>query len=510
VIAAAWVLLGSGHVLSREMTWDLLFNLEGAWHIEHGHVPHRDFHDPLGPLSFALTNLGFRVVGPTAMAFVIGELIALAVVFPIAVVAAARRLAPLPAFLVVVYVGLLILQPANLGDAPSAYSFAMAYNRWGWAALTVLGLLLYVDPLRVRGVPWIDLALAGTLVVVLFYLKITFAAVAFGGMVASLVTVGRVRERWPWWAGLVVLVALTIAAPFNHAYLAETWQYATSGYARVDLFGHLNLLAANRAELALYAVTIGLLLWLWQCGRAKFEVVVSACLLAGIGVFVLSQNAQAGDMPVGIVIAVLAYNTVLGAGRAPHALRAPELTTVLMVALIWPLLSVGTSAKVLAGYYRAATRQQALLMPSRHNLKGLSDALDRAGFPLLSTTREPPLRDPLGQAEYVASLVEAAAHLSDRPQKVLILDQVNPLPFVLGYPPPRGSTLWLSPQGPGRGPGELFDDVDVVLVPKYSTYAPTTAFLLATYGGYLAQSFPLRSETVSWTFLRRPGHAPSR
>ena len=117
VLAGAWVLLASGLVLSREMTWDLLFNLEGAWHIEHGHVPHRDFHDPLGPLSFALTNLGFRFVGPTAMAFIVGELIALAMLFPVAVVAAAGRLAPLPAFLVVLYVGLLILQPANVGDA---------------------------------------------------------------------------------------------------------------------------------------------------------------------------------------------------------------------------------------------------------------------------------------------------------------------------------------------------------------------------------------------------------
>jgi hypothetical protein len=137
------------------------------------------------------------------------------------------------------------------------------------------------------------------------------------------------------------------------------------------------------------------------------------------------------------------------------------------------------------------------------------DTLDRAGYPLLSTTREPPLRDPLGQAEYVESLVEAAAHLSDRPQNVLVLDQVNPLPFVLGYPPPRGSMLWLSPNGPAREPHELFDDVDVVLVPKYSTYAPATAFLLDAYGGYLAQTFPRRSETASWTFLRRSGPRPS-
>lgn len=518
VLAGAWALLASGLVLSREMTWDLLFNLEGAWHIQQGHVPHRDYHDPLGPLSFNLTNLGFRFAGPTAMAFLIGELITLAMVFPVAVVAAARRLAPLPAFLVVLYMSLLILQPANVGDAPHAYSFAMSYNRWAWVALTILGLLLFVDPRQVRGVPWLDLALAGALVVFLFYLKITFAVVAIGGMVAAVATVRRVREQWPWWAGLVVLIVLTIAAPFNHSYLRDIWQFSMSGYARVDLFGHLNVFAANRAEFALYAVTIGLLVWLWQSGRARFEIVGSAGLLTGIGMLALSQNEQQADMPVGIVITLLAYNTVMGLCRGPRALRASELTTILLVVLVWPLMSVGASAKVLGGYYRATTRLDLLLMPTAFNLKGLAvpardskvpDALDRAGYQLLSTTRQPPLRDPLGQAEYVDTLVEATAMLADRPQRILVLDQVNPLPFVLGYPPPRGSTLWLRPRTPALEPHEIFHDVDVVLVPKYSTSAACTAFLLDTYGGFLAQAFPLRSETASWTFLRRAGSRPS-
>ena len=518
VLAGVWVLLASGLVLSREMTWDLLFNLEGAWHIEHGHAPHRDFHDPLGPLSFALTNLGFRVTGPVPMAFIAGELIVLALLFPTAVVAAAGRLAPLPAFLVVLYVGLLILQPANVGDLLYAYSFAMSYNRWAWAALTILGLLLFVAPRGEKGRPWLDLAMAGGLVVFLFYLKITFAVVALGGMVAAIVIARHVRERWRWWSALVVLIVLIIAAPFNHPYLRDTSQFAMSGYARVDLFGHLNVFAANRAEFTLYAATIGLLAWLWQSGRSGFEAVVSAALLTGIGMFVLSQNAQQADMPVGIVITALAYNTVAALGRGPRAVRPSELTTILLIVLVWPVMSVGASAKVLAGYYRATTKLPQLLMPDTFNLRGLavpardadvSDALARAGYEVRSPLREPPLRDPLAQGEYVETLIEAAALLNDRPQRILILDQVNPLPFVLGYPPPRGSTLWLSPHAPERAPHEVFDDVDVVLVPKYSTYAPGTAYLLDTYGGYLAQTFPVRTQSASWTFLRRPVPSPS-
>ena len=40
VLVAIWALLSPGLVLSHEMTWDFLFNLSGAWHLQHGHVAH--------------------------------------------------------------------------------------------------------------------------------------------------------------------------------------------------------------------------------------------------------------------------------------------------------------------------------------------------------------------------------------------------------------------------------------------------------------------------------------
>ena len=519
VIVGAWALFASGLVLSREMTWDLLFNLEGAWHIEHGHVPHRDFHDPLGPLSFILTNLGFRFAGPTAMAFIVGELIALAMLFPMAVVAAAGRLAPLPAFLVVLYVGLLILQPANVGDLPYAYSFAMSYNRWAWAALTILGLLLFVDPRRVKGRPWLDLAMAGGLVIFLFYLKITFAVVAIGGMVAAIATVRRVREQWPWWTGVVVLIVLTIAAPFNHSYLRDTWQFAMSGYARVDMLGHLNVFAANRAELSLYAVTIGLLVWLWQSGRGSFEVVVSAGLLAGIGMFVLSQNAQEADIPVGIVITLLAYNTVAALCRGPRALRPSELTTILLIVLVWPA-DVGRRLRQGAGGLLSRHHPAPSLADAGHaqpswpggarseqrgvgcpRAGGLPAAEHNPGTTAARSAGAGGVRRVAGRSRRPA-VGSAAEHPGPRPGQSAAIRARLP------------AAAWqhavaVAPGTRCAAPHEIFDDVDVVLVPKYSTYAPCTAFLLDAYGGFLAQTFPVRTETASWTFLRRSVPRPS-
>jgi len=517
---AAWLLWSPGHLYSREMTWDLLFNLEGAWQIEQGQIPHVDFHEPLGMLGFTLTSFGFHVVGFTPRAFLVGEMVVLVAILATAIPVAARRLAPAPAVLFTAYVALLILQPANIGDAPNAYSFAMSYNRWGWAALSTLCLLLFVDPRRGRDSQW-DEVVTALLCVFLFYLKITFAAAAVGALAVAMVLMRRLRRHWGSWLVVVGGLALIAAAPVNRAYIREIWIYANSGYARIDLAYLVNIFIANRAEYTLQGAVLGILFWLWQAGRVRLEVVVASFVVTAIGLFVLTQNAQFADIPLGIIICLMLYNALAitrptSLTPGPHASMPSGLRTLLIVVLLWPALTVFGSAKVFAGYYHAATGSEVMLAPSTTNLRGLAVPpldhevpidLARMGYSILSSTRPSPLRDPLTQAEYVESLVEAASLLAGHPQKVLVIDQVNPMPYVLGYPPPRGSLLWMGPDAPPRVAGAIFDDVDVVLVPKYSTYAPTTALMLRTYYDYLQRHFPDRTESARWTILRRTAAA---
>src|SRR3979490_2786084 len=74
-LPAIWAVLSVPVVYSREMTWDLMFNLDGAWRIYTGQAPHVDFHDPIGTLPFAVTALGFYLVGTKPFAFIVGECI---------------------------------------------------------------------------------------------------------------------------------------------------------------------------------------------------------------------------------------------------------------------------------------------------------------------------------------------------------------------------------------------------------------------------------------------------
>jgi len=97
LIVLMWMLLWPGWVVSREMTWDMLFILEGAWHVFQGQIPHIDFHDPVGGLNFLLTAVGFHLVGVRPLAFLAGSCVMALALFVCACVAAAPRLPLLPA-----------------------------------------------------------------------------------------------------------------------------------------------------------------------------------------------------------------------------------------------------------------------------------------------------------------------------------------------------------------------------------------------------------------------------
>ena len=232
VLLALWALLSPRLVLSREMTWDFLYNLSGAWHLRHGHVAHVDFHEPVGQLNFMLTLLGFDLVGPTPFAFLVGVTIVTAVVFASASFAAMRRLPVLPAALFVTFVSLLVLMPANVGDRPDAYSFAMSYNRYGWSLLSILALILFVPPHDGHAGGGIDVVHAGLLLVALFYLKITYFAggLAFVGL--ALLISPHIRARLPAWLAIAGLVVANTVAPWNHAYLLDILHAAEAGAVR--------------------------------------------------------------------------------------------------------------------------------------------------------------------------------------------------------------------------------------------------------------------------------------
>jgi hypothetical protein len=511
VLVALWALLSPGLVLSHEMTWDFLYNLAGAWHLQHGHVAHVDFHEPVGQLNFMLTLLGFELVGPTPFAFLVGVAIVAAVVFASAWAAAMRRLPVLPAALFVIFTSLLVLMPANIGDKPNAYSFAMSYNRYGWSLLSILALILFVPPRdRVAG-DWIDVANAGLLLVALFYLKVTYFAggLAFVGL--AILVSPHIRARLPAWLAIGGLIVANAVAPWNHPYLLDILHAAAAGAVRDSLTFHLNNFFANAEGYAPYAAGLVAAVWMWARGIAPLRVPLAVAGILAIGAFVLSQNHQSHGLPVGIVIAFLLYDQI----RERFGPTVP----VLPMLMVFPLFAIGASALSLAGYHAHAGREALLQVVDRTQLKGLAVPAERRGLlaafadgrfgaALLTWSRATQPRFELSPAEYVETIVEAAALLGDGRHcrgGVVVLDQVNPFPFMLGWPPARGGNLWSGPGAPVRPADEIFADAGHVLIPKFSTYGAWTELARLEYGPYLSENFRAREETQSWIVLSREG-----
>lgn len=514
VLLSLWLLLAPERVFSREMTWDLMFNLAGAWRIQNGHVPNVDFHDPVGPLGFWLTYLGFSAVGPGPRAFLVGQAIFLVFAFATALIAACRRLPTVPAVLFVLYGSLLVAMPVNIGAMPNAYTFAMSYNRWGWSTLATLCLLLFLPP-RSQRLVWLDVITGGLLLVAMFYLKVTFAVAGAGVVMVALLLSPHVREQWRWWVLALTLALGNAFAPHNQAYLTDIVEATGGGLLRPPL-DHLRLFLASNAEYALYGAAVLLLLWMWRYGQAGFQYVMFAALVPCVGTFVVSQSNQTGTLPLGTVIAYLIYHVLRNDRRIMTTFRGAEVL-LLVAVLLLPALSVASAMSTVGGYHVVAKRDTGMLAVQATNLRGLAvpqeedyatPILANLAFPhrLLSSSLQHSPKHQISDRQYVQTLIEAASLFADgrrAPVRIVVLDQVNPMPFMLGYPPPHGGYLWLWPDMPPRPADEFFGDADVVLIPKFSTYSRTTLTALETYDDYLANTFPVREESPSWTILSR-------
>jgi hypothetical protein len=88
--------------------------------------------------------------------------------------------------------------------------------------------------------------------------------------------------------------------------------------------------------------------------------------------------------------------------------------------------------------------------------------------------------------------------------RVLTLGYVNPFPFALGRPSPRGSSLsfWVGytiSAGNYFPPSSLFAEADAVMVPTVECQAkPTTDALLAQYNPVLQRDYELRAKSGYW------------
>lgn len=507
---ASWMLASPGLIVSRHMTWDMLFNLAGAWQLQNGHVMHIDFHDPLGTVAFRMSEIGFWLTGVSVWGYIVGEILAAAVVAIAAVVAASRRLPLLPALVFVGYSSLLVLMPTNVGDSINDITFAMSYNALGWASLGVLSLIFFVPPRGEALNGWPDLVVVALLILALYDLKITYFGAAMAELAVALAVSEPIRRHKGRWVVLGAAISIHAVAPYNWPYLADLFTAIEAGAINNDIRALTVRLFDNVPELSLLAIAALTAIGLWRSGDIPLRLPAGIVMLIVTAAGILSQNTQTQGLTLSVVIAFLLYDYFRGDRNEG---RSPARLWILAVALTFPLIVLSKQGANMMIYYRQASLGRELFVFDKGPLQGLAVPAGRSGLfdalkgqvadhKLFNRIRSVETGDQdISQFEYARTLLDAAALFEPaafQRGSIVLFDQVNPMPFMLKRRPPRGANLWLAPHFPWPTAEKMLGDASYVLIPKFSTDFNVTRMAVERYTPYLRQHFPDRVESRSW------------
>jgi len=524
-LTLAVLLVLPGKTFTYIYSHDMMIFLDGADRVLSGQVPNRDFGTPLGLLTYLMPALGlwlggsFGAMMPHAMAaFAL-------MILPMLVYACASRLRLEYALILALFTITLVLTPANVGE--QFPSFGMFYNRWGYALLAIV-FVLTLPPLRGERRPFADGAVAALILILSFYLKISYFGIAAGFVLLLLFPRATRATAIAAFVGAAAgIAAVELLWGGTASYLSDIGRAAeASGVVRGTLPGLAGVAVYNVGMVAPFALLLGFAWWrgvsLWTLFLCLF--------MAGAGMLLANQNAQGAGLltliPAGIVashsiargqpeeagssVPLLAFVLVASIAATSILFSTEGLLRHTMMAMRDPTAAPRYAAEV-DGFIAQEVDKPAPGMPGLETLRG-AYAAERFDLAMVTQIRGLPVGQIIAQPEYLwsvqdgAQLVRSQARLAG---KILALDMANPFNALLGRPAPLGIDSW---HHAGRTFSDtthplaerLFGDVDVVLVPKAPVDPGSALLFRRLYAAYLDQRFERVATSDYWhAYARR-------
>ncbi len=493
IVAAicALVLAWPGQTVTTKYVNDLFIFLDGIHRINTGQVPNRDFHTALGPLVYYAPALGYWLSGTFGGAMPVGMAVIVAALALPAAHILSSRLRPAIALPLGVYLILVAAVPINLGESVSALSFAMFYNRIGWAGL---GLLLVMH-LRPEGFGrlqhGLDAACATFLVILMLYIKISYGIVGIGFLILLLLDS---RQRlWSLTAlGLVAIGGLVVELFWGgtKAHIADLLLAGEVSGSLKPIDQITQVLFGNLPDFTIFVAFAGLALW--RTRSVRDLLFFGFC--GGSGFLLIMQNFQTSGIVTLVAGAAVAVERLARSDRPASEGHRRSLTAgaqLLLFAFVLPGSLQHAAALGLHAGLASLDRGQAAPLPNFGEVK-LVRLWNDGDYPAF--------------ARYFDSIADGARALSGLEQetdRVLVLDFVSPFSAGLGIEAPTGDSTW---HHWGRTVNEhsflpaktLFRDVRIVMEPKWPVDGSTTEGLKAIYAEYIGDKFELVGETADW------------
>ena len=489
VLAATLVLPGA--TVTTKYVNDLFIFLDGAYRITTGQVPNVHFHTSLGPLAFYLPAFGLGMTGRMASAMPVGMALVVLVLAVISAEVLASRMRKVVALPLALFLLLGVAAPANTGEGVGDLSFAMFYNRVGWASLGLL-LVMYLPRRDSKRRDLADAICATALVLLMLYLKITYGLAE----IAFLVFMLPDRRQWRWAAtslGSTVISVFIIESlwggSLSHLQDLRLASDVSGGVPAIRSL--VDVVLRNLPDMAVYAIFIAVLLLL----RRNVRDIAFVGFCAAGGVLIIEQNFQTlGIVTLGASAAVITELVFPSRMPAAHPALGRGLPLLLAVLLLPPTATNATNLSIHA-FYSFSGKGEEVPLPTFNDIRLV---------PMWSQNQYDVFR------RYNASLEDGARALTslEGPERVAVLDFVNPFSAGMTLPPPAGDSAWyhwgrtLNREHHPEAE-EYFADVDLILDPKAPIEAWTANGMRDIYSSYILEHFELATETGYWRIYRR-------
>jgi hypothetical protein len=522
LVSGTVLVLGPSQIMGP---WDVFILLEGGWRIFIGQVPHTDFYNPIGPLVYWLVAVGMHIGRPSLAAYVYGNLFFLALVSALGAFTFFRKLPAHFAFLLTLFIAVLIVASRPLGWNSALTTYAMIYNRYGWALISILFVQLFVedqDILAARSATF-DAGSAGVVLGLIFFCKVNFFIIALAAVPLAMFLRPRLRSR-------IVLTAIGFATVCFGVWLV-------TGVNALDYIRDIAFAASSQS--------VGQrLLWLRHSLKANFG---NGLLMGGIWWYLIAQPAmrrQASWRHATRTTLILGW--ILGSALVitiGNCLEQSDVPLFLVSGIIlldaWRREQKGlaldpksparrtyiVASLIVVGIFFGGIFGKDLLSLARSPLKRVTEA---SGTPLSQRFDAESLRDFVipdtsdvktsysRAGDTPARINEGLAllrHHTSPQSRLAVLGLTDPFSFALGLTPPRGAPLWwdldFSFTRIHFPPPELvFAEATLVMYPvpvqpENGCCWDTVRVLHEIYDGYLRRHYAEVGRSVHWVVLER-------
>jgi hypothetical protein len=511
LICGATALMGA--VPTRLYGHDIFFLLDNGWRVINGQRPHLDYYSPWGPVTFLVTAAGLTISGYSVDGIGYGNALAAFLIGSWTFYVARNRLTPPFRLLLSFLLAVLVAAPYALGTSPFLSSHAMVYNRYGYA---LLGLIV-LETFRSSGgngrearEEWIGGISTGVALCLTLFLKASFFLVAVAVVVILSVFFRRLaiqRVAGLCLGGLCTALGMLAYLHFDAPAMLSDLRMAAGARAesldpRITLFNLMNhawFLLGVLGFCKATALVLGNRVPPWR----GWKLPLAGAFFFFVDIALMSSNAQSDGFPICAVFAILVLSKIIEVRQA-----IPVQPSVLLYAAalcIGLLLCAPLFMSDLAGigyglWNKARVSPSTGLRFTTSNLKPLL---------LYDTNGSPARSNGHVYTTYVNDGVALLERETRPEEKILTMDMVNPFPYAMERPPPRGGIAAMAYHytlGDGHRPSDdaYFGEADIVMVPKRP--ASEDRYYKDFWKAYepgLLERFKLVAESNWWLMYRR-------